>query len=115
MKDSRFYLVHILECIANVEEDTSGGRDEFLRRRTFRDAVMRNLQILAESTIHVSDEVKARYPEVDWPRLRKFRHVAVHDYMGTDYELVWQIVSEHLPVLKEQVTRMLADLDRPHS
>jgi uncharacterized protein with HEPN domain len=115
-KDDRFYLLHILECIGYVEEDTAGGEDVFFSTRIVRDAVMRNLQILAESSTRISEELQARYPETDWRRLRKFRHVAVHDYTGTDYRVVWQIITEHLPVLKAQVNRMLGDLaDRPHS
>jgi uncharacterized protein with HEPN domain len=107
LKDDRYYIVYMLDCIANVEEDTAGGKESFLARRTFRDAVMRNLQILAESSIRVSETTKAEFPEVDWQELRKFRHVAVHDYTGIDYELVWRIVSEHLPPLKQQLERIL--------
>jgi uncharacterized protein with HEPN domain len=115
-KDDRFYLLHILECIGYVQEFTAGGADAFFSTRIIRDAVMRNLQILAESSTRISDELQAQYPDTDWRRLRKFRHVAVHDYTGTDYRVVWQIVTEHLPALKAEVTRMLADLpDRPHS
>jgi uncharacterized protein with HEPN domain len=110
IRDEKLYLVHILECIANIEEDTPDGRDSFFGSRTVRDSVMRNLQILAESTIRVSDDRKANYPEVDWRRIRKFRHVAVHDYMGIDNNVVWQIVADHLPILKAAVSRMLAEL-----
>jgi len=50
MKDNRVYLLHILECIRRIEEDTAGGKDAFLASRTPQDAVLRNLQTLAEST-----------------------------------------------------------------
>ena len=107
MKDDRYYIVYMLDCITNVEEDTAGGKEAFFARRTFRDAVMRNLQILAESSMRVTDALKLKYPEVDWQDLRKFRHVAVHDYTGMDYELIWRIVSENLPPLKQQLQHIL--------
>ena len=107
MKDDRYYLVYMLDCIRYVEEDTGGGKEDFLAKRTLRDAVMRNLQILAESSMRVSETLKSEFPEVDWQDLRKFRHVAVHDYAGIDYELVWRIVSQHLPPLKAQLQRIL--------
>ena len=109
-RDDRYYLVHILECIGNVEDDTSGGKDSFLGNRTLRDAVMRNLQVMAESSIRLSDELKRRFPEVEWDELRKFRHVAVHDYIGTDYAIIWLIVTLHLPRLKAQVETILRNL-----
>ena len=43
MKDDRTYLVHILECIRRIEEDTADGQDAFLASHTLQDAVLRNL------------------------------------------------------------------------
>ena len=65
MKDDRLYLIHIDECIARIEQYTVGGRDEFLRSTLIQDAVLRNLQVLAESTQRLSDPLKAQYPRVD--------------------------------------------------
>lgn len=50
MKDDRLYLIHIRECIERVETYTRGGREEFFGDNKTQDAVVRNLQILAEST-----------------------------------------------------------------
>lgn len=50
MKDDRVYLRHILDCIRRIEEDTHGGKERFLSSHTPQDAVLRNLQTLAEST-----------------------------------------------------------------
>lgn len=113
MKDDWFYVIHILECIGNVEEDTASGREHFVASRTIRDAVMRNLQILAESSSRISPELQSRHPEVEWRQLRNFRHVVVHDYTEIDYELIWRLVTTALPQLKAQLTAILAE--RPHS
>ena len=40
MKDDRVYLLHILECIRRIEEDTAGGRSIFFSSRTLQDAVL---------------------------------------------------------------------------
>jgi uncharacterized protein with HEPN domain len=50
LKDDRLYLIHILESIERVEEYTSEGLEQFLSDKKTQDAVLRNLQILAEST-----------------------------------------------------------------
>ncbi len=42
---------------------------------TLQDAVLRNLQVLAESTQHLSDTVKATQPDVGWPEIGAFRNV----------------------------------------
>ncbi len=113
MKDDRFYLVYMIERIANIEEDTAQGAGHFSQNRTIRDAVMRNLQTLAESSMRISAELKATCPEVEWGQIRNFRHVAVHDYTEIDYDLIWRIVETQLPPLKMHLQRILAE--RPHS
>ena len=107
MKDDRVYLHHIRECIGYIREFTTGGREEFLRDRKTQDAVLRNLQTLAESATHLSAPLRERHPEVDWRGIAGFRNVLVHDYLGTNIERVWSIVERDLPVLSATVDAVL--------
>ena len=50
MKDDLKYLLHIAACIQRVEEDVSGGHAAFEQSHLIQDAVLRNLQVIAEST-----------------------------------------------------------------
>jgi len=50
VKDDRLYLIHIKECIERVVMYTKEGKDFFFADIKTQDAVMRKLQILAEST-----------------------------------------------------------------
>ena len=100
MKDDRVYLHHIREF-------TAGGREEFLRDRKTQDAVLRNLQTLAESATRLSASLRERHPEVDWRGIAGFRNVLVHDYLGTNIERVWSIVERDLPVLSATVGAVL--------
>ena len=58
MKDDGLYLVHILECIDRIERYTADGGDAFMEDTKTQDAVMRNLQTLAESTQRLSDDLR---------------------------------------------------------
>jgi uncharacterized protein with HEPN domain len=107
MKDDRVYLRHILECIRRIEEDTAGGKDAFLSSHTLQDAVLRNLQTLAESTQRLSENLKARHPQIEWRRIAAFRNILVHDYLGIDLERVWEITQRDVPELKTAVLRIL--------
>jgi uncharacterized protein with HEPN domain len=49
VKDERFYLIHIRECIVRIAQYTAVGREAFFADTKTQDAVLRNLQILAES------------------------------------------------------------------
>lgn len=57
MTDDKVYLAHILECIARVQRYTGGDRQRFLADTQVQDAVIHNLQTLAESTQRVAESL----------------------------------------------------------
>ncbi|OPY51040.1 MAG: hypothetical protein A4E49_02445 [Methanosaeta sp. PtaU1.Bin112] len=113
MKDDRLYLIHILESIERVEEYTCQGLEQFLSDKKTQDAVLRNLQILAESTQRISPELKTANPEIDWRGISGFRNVLVHDYLGVNLITVWGIIEGPLKELKNRMSRILEDLQQP--
>jgi uncharacterized protein with HEPN domain len=58
-----FYLTHMLECIESIERYTAANDIEL--DELTQDAVLRKLQILAESSKRVSDSRKAEFPKSD--------------------------------------------------
>jgi len=115
IKDDRLHVEHVLECIDRVQKYTRGGREEFFKDIQKQDAVLRNLQVLAESSQRLSDTLKAKHPEIDWRSLSGFRNVMVHDYFGIRLERVWEIIEKDLPELKRQMETIRRELgdDRP--
>ena len=110
MKDDRLYLQYILECIRRIEEHRQAGRERFLESHTLQDAVLHNLQTMAESTQRLSADSKAPHPHVPWSEISGFRNVLVPDYLGIDIEIIWGIMNEEVPELKSAVQQMLAAL-----
>ncbi len=100
MKDDRVYVDHILECLRWISVYTVDGKDAFFSDRKTQSAVLRELQIMAESAQRLSSDLKHRHPEVSWQGLAGFRNVLVHDYLGIKPERVWTIVEKDLPVLR---------------
>jgi uncharacterized protein with HEPN domain len=107
MRGDRAYLAHILECLRRIQEDVGGGRERFFASHTTQDAVIRNLQTLAESTKRLSADIKATRPEVEWSNIAGLRNVLVHAYFDVDLEIVWGIVQGDLPKLKQAVVEIL--------
>jgi uncharacterized protein with HEPN domain len=108
MKDDRLYLIHIRECIGRIESYMGGkGEQQFLDSTLIQDAIIRNLQILAESTQRLSDAAKESMSEIDWFKIAGFRNVLVHDYLGVDIGRVWNILEKDLPALKKAVQKLL--------
>jgi uncharacterized protein with HEPN domain len=108
MKDDRLYLIHISECIQRIEKYLrDGGRDAFMASDLMQDAIIRNLQTMAESTTRISEELQEKHPEVDWFKIRGFRNMLVHDYLGVDLGRIWNILANELPRLKTAIEKML--------
>jgi uncharacterized protein with HEPN domain len=100
-----------MECLDWIEEFVAGGKEEFFTDRKTQSAVLRELQVMAESTQRLSEMRKAQHPEVFWKGISGFRNVLVHDYLGIKAERVWQIVQNDLPVLRSAVEDMLTQLE----
>jgi uncharacterized protein with HEPN domain len=47
----------------------------------------------------VSREFSDRHPEILWADIIGMRHKVVHDYLGVDEDIVWQVVTGDLPTL----------------
>ena len=113
MSDDRLYLIHIRECLSRIEQYTASGRETFFADTKTQDAVLRNLQTLAESTQRLSAALKARHPKVDWKAIAGFRNILVHDYLGININRVWEIVERDLPGLRTCVLAMLTETGLP--
>ncbi|RJX16888.1 MAG: DUF86 domain-containing protein [Desulforudis sp.] len=108
MKDDRLYLIHISESIARIESYTSGmDFAAFIKNTLVQDAVIRNPQVLAESTQRLSGEFKAQHVEIEWYRIAGMRNILVHDYLGIDLETIWTVATTKLPDLKVAIDAAL--------
>ena len=44
-------------------------------------------------------------------RNRNLRHILVHDYFAVDVEIMWLVIEDDIPVLKQQIQAYIAELD----
>ena len=58
----------------------------------------------------LTKEYKQAHNTVPWQVIEKMRHVLVHGYYSISPEKVWETVQDDLPVLKEQIVALLAEL-----
>ena len=102
----RVLLEHILQCIKRVRDYSEGDRATFFGSHMVQDAVVRNLQTLAESTQRLSEPLEATEPAVPWDAISGFRNVLTHNYLGIDLEAVWSVVERELPGLGSAIERL---------
>jgi len=110
MSDDRAYLQYIVERAERIIQYTTAGQAAFLADTKTQDAVLRNLQTLAESTQRLSSALKDSHPEIDWRDIAGFRNILVHAYLGISLNLVWQVVESDIPILRQKITTILQDM-----
>lgn len=101
-------LRHILDEINFVLEATykkdyeSTVNDPILSR-----AIIRSLEIIGEASNKLDPDFKTLYSYVEWRKIANTRHRLIHDYFGVDYEIVWNIVIDKLPELKDNIIEII--------
>ena len=57
------------------------------------------IQTIGEAARQVSRELCENHPDIRWVDIIGMRHKVVHDYLGIDDDIVWQVATEDLPKL----------------
>ena len=62
---------------------------------------------IGERVYCLSRDFKALHPDVEWAGISGLRHRLVHDYEGTNWEIVSSVIMDDLPVFLGQVSDLL--------
>ncbi len=109
IRDDTVYLRDILDAIAQIGTYLQGiSSDEFLQTRLLQDGVVRQLEIIGEASRNVSEGLRQSHPEVPWRQIIGLRNRIIHTYHRVNLPIVWEVVQNDLPALKEYVTGILA-------
>lgn len=107
-RSAELLLEDILESCERILEYTKGLSFEIFRKNYLVvDAVVRNFTIIGEAAGRIPDEFKLKHPEIEWDRIRGFRNRIVHDYFGIDYQIVWIIIENNIPELREKINKII--------
>lgn len=106
--DSREFLQHILGETEYLRATSSGlSASAFLSDETLQRAFIRSLEIIGEATKRIEPEFRRTHPEIDWRAMAGMRDRLIHGYFGVDLDLVWQVVTVHVPELRSAILRIL--------
>jgi uncharacterized protein with HEPN domain len=93
-----------------VYSQTYSNADMFYANQRDFDAVMMNFIVVGEMVSRLSEKFIEQNPHVDWFKIRGFRNIVAHNYLGIDAEEVWQIIKIHIPKLKTDIKDILDNM-----
>lgn len=103
------YLDDILESISRISEYIEGYTlSDFKKDQKTVDAVIRNFEIIGEASRKLPDNIRVKYTNVPWDEMYLLRNKVSHEYFGIDYEIIWDVATNHLPINKSQIEDIVA-------
>ena len=96
-------LQHIRDAIIEGEGYTKDAdKETFLNNSMMRFASIKQLEIVGEASVHITEEVKIKFTNTEWRKMTGMRNILVHEYFGVDTDVVWQIITNDLSTLREK-------------
>ena len=109
IKDDNLYLGHILEAIGKAEKYIGpADYSQFTSNEVVADAVVRQLEIIGEACIKLSEGFRLKAPEIPFRDIIDMRNMLIHNYAGVNLRIVWETCQNNLPGLKCLIEKYLA-------
>jgi uncharacterized protein with HEPN domain len=107
-RDPILYLEDIVLSMQRVQEYIAGlDFQHFKWDYKTVDAVIRNFEIIGEASKNLPQPIKDQSAHIPWEEMYQLRNRISHEYFGIDYEIIWNIVTEHLPQNYNDVVELL--------
>ena len=78
-------------------------KDELLSDETLKRAVVRSLEIIGEASKQIPADFKLKWSSINWKNMAGMRDRLIHDYMGINYSIVWDVAKNKIPVISQQI------------
>jgi uncharacterized protein with HEPN domain len=108
-KEPLEYLRHIQdECLfilSVISAETK--KEDLISNETLKRAVVRSLEIIGEATKKIPVDFKLKWNSINWKNMAGMRDRLIHDYMGVNYSIVWDVVKNKIPELSLQIQQVI--------
>ena len=68
------------------------------------------VEIVGEAAYSLSRGFKSAHSAIPWRRIEATRHIMVHEYDAIDDTILWRIVRDEIPALRQQIMILLDSL-----
>jgi uncharacterized protein with HEPN domain len=107
------YLEDIRTSMNRIAEYIEGlDFNSFKKDYKTVDAIIRNFEIIGEASKNLPDFIKNQNPKIPWQEMYYLRNKVSHEYFGIDYEIIWDVAKNYLPVNVIEIEKLLDDLSK---
>ena len=110
-RDARLYLIDMRDACTRIMQNCGSlSRDQLFANELARDAALWNLLVLGEAAKRVPEHIRLEHPAIEWRKISGFRDVLAHGYFGLDEVIIWDVIENKIPPLREAVEQALTSL-----
>jgi uncharacterized protein with HEPN domain len=108
MKHNEVYLKHILDEITFLLKSTEKlDYNSFVESEMYTRAFSRSFEIIGEAVKNLSPDFRKTRKDIEWKKISGMRDKIIHQYFNVDYELLWDVIKNKLPEIKEKIQSLL--------
>lgn len=105
------YLQDIIDSCKVIKAFTKGiNHKQFLQDLKTQFAVVRALSIIGEAVKKIPSNIKEKYTKVPWKEMAGMRDILIHDYFGTDVEVLWQTIKKDIPSIYKEFKIIIKEI-----
>ncbi len=101
LRDIERFCYRVLDCSAGLDQFA------FVRARDLYESSMWNLVLIGEAASNVPSPFKSAHPQIPWRLMTGARNVFIHQFWKIDNDVVWDIVTNHVPRLLDDLRPIL--------
>ena len=107
------YLINISEYIGKIWKYTEEANDEEelydLSAQMNLNASLNLLANIGENVSKISDKLKQSYSNIEWRKIIDFRNRIIHDYVGIDLAIVYEVITIELVEIKNKIEKIIKE------
>ena len=107
-KDDRIRMQHMLDAALEAESfSATRSRSDLDHDRMLVLSLVKDVEIIGEAAAHITEDTRAKHPEIPWSEIVGMRNRLIHAYFDIDLDRVWDTVVADLPPLIRMLERIL--------
>jgi len=112
MQFNKASLIDILNSAESIiHYITNKSKSDFYENEIIQDAVIRRIEIIGEASNRISEDIKTRFSDLPWKKMKAMRNILIHMYDELDLEIVCETIAKDIPFLIKKIKEIIPLID----
>ncbi len=101
-------LIDIINSCESIERFIRNKtKSDFYDDEMMQEAVIRKIEIIGEASNRISEELKNRFTDLPWKKMKAMRNIMIHMYDELELEIVWDTANNDISRLRNRLKEIV--------